>query len=75
MPLVRGAPHASAVLERLHLWLSPEPGWRGAGDTSSDMSWYSKRAALAAVYAAAELFMITGALLRILPACYRAPYL
>jgi ubiquinone biosynthesis protein COQ9 len=32
-----------------------------AGDLSSDLSWYSKRAALAAVYGATELFMITGA--------------
>jgi ubiquinone biosynthesis protein COQ9 len=32
-----------------------------AGDKSSDLSWYSKRATLAAVYAATELFMITGA--------------
>lgn len=33
----------------------------GAGDKSSDTSWYSKRASLAAVYSATELFMITGA--------------
>jgi hypothetical protein len=32
-----------------------------AGDLSSDLSWYSKRVALAAVYGATELFMITGA--------------
>jgi ubiquinone biosynthesis protein COQ9 len=31
------------------------------GDTSTDMSWYTKRATLGAVYSATELFMITGA--------------
>jgi ubiquinone biosynthesis protein COQ9 len=30
-----------------------------AGDKSTDMSWYSKRATLAAVYTATELFMLT----------------
>ncbi|OLL22501.1 Ubiquinone biosynthesis protein coq9, mitochondrial [Neolecta irregularis DAH-3] len=31
--------------------------WHIAGDTSADMSWYSKRASLCAVYASTELFM------------------
>lgn len=30
------------------------------GDKSSDLSWYSKRATLGAVYTAVELFMLTG---------------
>ena len=30
-----------------------------AGDTSVDTSWYTKRAALSAVYASSELFMTT----------------
>jgi ubiquinone biosynthesis protein COQ9 len=33
--------------------------WFLSGDTSVDSSWYSKRASLAAVYAAADLFMTT----------------
>jgi ubiquinone biosynthesis protein COQ9 len=33
--------------------------WYLAGDTSVDMSWYTKRASLAAVYASSELFMTT----------------
>jgi len=34
--------------------------WHAAGDKSSDLSWYSKRASLGAVYTAVELFMLTG---------------
>jgi ubiquinone biosynthesis protein COQ9 len=30
--------------------------WYLAGDTSVDMSWYSKRATLSAIYSAAEVF-------------------
>ena len=33
--------------------------WHAAGDTSTDTSWYTKRIALAAVYTATELFMLT----------------
>ena len=33
--------------------------WFLAGDTAVDSSWYSKRATLAAVYSATELFMAT----------------
>lgn len=33
--------------------------WHAAGDTSSDLSWYAKRAALCGVYTATELYMLT----------------
>ncbi|CAM6012586.1 unnamed protein product [Sphagnum balticum] len=33
--------------------------WHAAGDRSSDMDWYTKRALLGAVYMAAELYMLT----------------
>jgi ubiquinone biosynthesis protein COQ9 len=33
--------------------------WFLAGDTSVDTNWYTKRASLSAVYAAADLFMTT----------------
>ncbi|KAK9865342.1 hypothetical protein WJX84_002543 [Apatococcus fuscideae] len=33
--------------------------WHAAGDTSSDTSWYTKRALLAGVYASTELYMLT----------------
>eukprot|EP01026_Neomeris_dumetosa_P037419 TRINITY_DN30293_c0_g1_i2.p3 TRINITY_DN30293_c0_g1~~TRINITY_DN30293_c0_g1_i2.p3 ORF type:complete len:144 (+),score=20.39 TRINITY_DN30293_c0_g1_i2:540-971(+) len=33
--------------------------WHFAGDKSSDISWYVKRMALAGIYAATELYMIT----------------
>ncbi len=32
-----------------------------AGDTSSGYDWYTKRAMLAGVYSATELYMLTGA--------------
>lgn len=32
--------------------------WYGAGDRSTDLNWYSKRAILAAVYSATELYMV-----------------
>lgn len=35
--------------------------WHSAGDSSSDLTWYTKRAALAAIYSATELYMLTGA--------------
>ena len=34
--------------------------WHRAGDTSSELTWYSKRAALAAIYSATELYILTG---------------
>lgn len=34
--------------------------WYAAGDTASDSSWYTKRAALAGVYLSTELYMLTG---------------
>ena len=34
--------------------------WHYAGDTSTDVNWYTKRAVVGAVYAATELYMITG---------------
>jgi ubiquinone biosynthesis protein COQ9 len=33
--------------------------WFLSGDTSVDMSWYTKRASLSTIYAAADLFMTT----------------
>lgn len=33
--------------------------WYAAGDTSTDMNWYTKRALLAAVYTSTELYMLT----------------
>ncbi len=33
--------------------------WHAAGDTSTDTSWYTKRALLAGVYSATELYMLT----------------
>ncbi|CAK9209629.1 unnamed protein product [Sphagnum troendelagicum] len=33
--------------------------WHAAGDRSSDMDWYTKRALLGAVYTTAELYMLT----------------
>merc|ERR1712226_236163 len=32
--------------------------WYRAGDTDTDCNWYTKRISLAAVYAAAEVFMV-----------------
>ncbi len=46
---MHGAPYNSCRLTLLTL-----------GDTSSDISWYTKRATLGAVYSATEVFMITG---------------
>lgn len=31
--------------------------WYHAGDTSTDLNWYSKRGSLAAIYGASEMFM------------------
>lgn len=33
--------------------------WHGAGDLSTDMDWYAKRAFLGAIYTATELYMLT----------------
>jgi ubiquinone biosynthesis protein COQ9 len=33
--------------------------WYAAGDTATDRSWYTKRAALASVYLSTELYMLT----------------
>lgn len=33
--------------------------WYAAGDTATDASWYTKRAALASVYLSTELYMLT----------------
>ena len=33
--------------------------WYAAGDKSTDYNWYTKRALLAAVYSATELYMLT----------------
>lgn len=38
------------------LWLLSDEIWFLAGDTGMDGSWYTKRASLAAVYAATEVF-------------------
>lgn len=38
------------------LWSLADEIWFLAGDTSLDMSWYTKRASLSAVYAATEVF-------------------
>jgi ubiquinone biosynthesis protein COQ9 len=39
------------------LWRLSDEIWFLAGDTSVDTSWYTKRASLATIYAAAEVFM------------------
>jgi hypothetical protein len=48
-----------------------------AGDTSTDMTWYTKRATLGAVYSTTELFMITGECAAVLcvPLCIQARWL
>ena len=33
--------------------------WHAAGDRSTDMDWYTKRALLGGVYTATELYMLT----------------
>jgi ubiquinone biosynthesis protein COQ9 len=33
--------------------------WRAAGDTSTDLSWYSRRALAMGVYASTELYMLS----------------
>ncbi|MBM3486465.1 MAG: COQ9 family protein [Alphaproteobacteria bacterium] len=47
-------PNASALGARL-LYRTVEAMWTGAGDRAADFSWYTKRATLAAVYAATLL--------------------
>lgn len=49
--------HVPATLESIAL-LADEM-WHLAGDSAVDTSWYTKRAALASVYSAAELYMLT----------------
>lgn len=38
------------------LWKLSDEIWFLAGDTALDMSWYTKRASLSAIYAATEVF-------------------
>lgn len=35
--------------------------WHAAGDSSTDLNWYTRRALLAGVYTSTELYMLTGA--------------
>lgn len=51
-------PSAAAVSLRLLNELVDEV-WHAAGDTSADLTWYAKRAALCSVYSATELYMLT----------------
>lgn len=47
-------PHSAPLLGQL-----VDGIWYAVGDTSTDTSWYTKRAALAAVYSASELYMLS----------------
>lgn len=47
-------PHHAVLALRL-LAQTSDAMWRAAGDSASDINWYSKRAILAAVYAATEV--------------------
>jgi len=51
-------PSAVAPLATHVGWLVDDL-WHLAGDTATDSAWYTKRASLAAVYLATELYMIT----------------
>ena len=51
--------NAPAALRRLAALV--DDVWAAAGDTSADANWYTKRALLAGVYSATELYMLTGA--------------
>ena len=51
-------PRAAAVGFRQIAFIVDEI-WHAAGDTSTDTSWYTKRALLAGVYSATELYMLT----------------
>jgi hypothetical protein len=73
LPLPRCATPAAAATQALVLLAQPRNSpaalrllaelldtiWYAAGDTATDSSWYSKRAALALVYSTTELYMLT----------------
>lgn len=50
-------PHYGDLSARL-VWETADTVWRGLGDGSQDVNWYSKRATLAAVWAAVVLFWL-----------------
>jgi ubiquinone biosynthesis protein COQ9 len=52
-----GLPHHAAEGAGL-IWATADAIWVALGDTSTDVNWYSKRATLAAVYAATVLFWL-----------------
>jgi ubiquinone biosynthesis protein COQ9 len=52
-------PRNSPEALRLLLQLLDEIWYSAGGDTSTDASWYTKRASLAAVYMSTELYMLT----------------
>ncbi|KAL6751720.1 COQ9-domain-containing protein [Haematococcus lacustris] len=54
---VAHAPHAPHALRLLSAWV--DEVWALAGDTSTDLSWYSRRALLAGVYVSTELYLLT----------------
>ncbi|KXL47732.1 hypothetical protein M433DRAFT_159604 [Acidomyces richmondensis BFW] len=54
MSLVENVPQSAR-----ELWLLSDEMWFLAGDTEVDGSWYTKRASLAAVYAAVEVYQTT----------------
>ncbi|KAL1920919.1 uncharacterized protein VTP21DRAFT_11554 [Calcarisporiella thermophila] len=64
-PYITKWPEALAIMAQptqaatslTHLQKLVDDMWYLAGDKSSDMNWYSKRATLAAVYSSTELFM------------------
>lgn len=57
LALVSQPPNAPAALRLLTQLL--DTIWYAAGDTATDSSWYTKRAALASVYLSTELYMLT----------------
>ncbi|KAL4443693.1 hypothetical protein ABPG75_011430 [Micractinium tetrahymenae] len=54
------APAAAPHTLRLYAELA-DAVWHAAGDTSTDLSWYTKRALITGVYSATELYMLTDA--------------
>ncbi|KAI8976802.1 COQ9-domain-containing protein [Pilobolus umbonatus] len=64
-PYIRQWPQALAIMARPsnvpmsleHLGNIADDIWYYAGDRSADMNWYTKRASLAAIYSATDLFM------------------
>uniref|UniRef100_A0A383W6Z6 Ubiquinone biosynthesis protein n=1 Tax=Tetradesmus obliquus TaxID=3088 RepID=A0A383W6Z6_TETOB len=56
---VLAQPRNSPEALRLLLQLLDEIWYSAGGDTSTDASWYTKRASLAAVYMSTELYMLT----------------